>query len=805
VAVDPRTPPERFARLKDLFAEALERPAAERDAFVRSAAGEDAALGDELRALLESHARGEGFLEEIVAEGARGMVAPGGGTLRGRVGVYEILQELGSGGMGTVFLARRADSEYEARVAVKVVRPGLFSEETLRRFRAERQALADLAHPGVARLLDGGTTPEGVPYLVMEHVDGIPIDAWADRRDLAVPERLRLFRSVCDAVQFAHRNLIVHRDLKPANILVTESGDVKLLDFGIAKFLGREDASLTRAGDRVLTPDYASPEQFRGGAVTTATDVYSLGVVLYRILTGRHPYTIEGTASDVERVVCDTPPERPSAVAPRLSKDLDTIVLKALAKEPARRYASVDQLSEDVRRYLEGEPILARRPTIGYRASRFLARHRVGVAAAALVGVALAAGLVLSLRSAREARLEAAKAARIDAFLQQILGAASPWRDGSKVTVKEVLDRASRRIGTELAGEHEVEAGVRRTLGETYAGLGVYAEAEEQLTRALAISRQVKGSVSDEVGACLDALAGLRVNRGNPKDAEAPAREALEVARRLHGDASAQAAAAWNRVGNVAQANGDLGAAEAAQRRAVDVYRRLGARTPAMAEALNDLGVTLGTRGDARSAEALHREALAVVRAAYPGPHPNVAEALSTLASDVWETKRDAKEAESLYEQALAMRRALFGDDHPDVTWTLYNYAYMRMEAGDYPRAEALAQEALKGRGKTLPDAHPMVAATLQVVGRSRMGAGDAAGAEPYLRESLALREKALPADHWLLAASRGVLGECLAKQGRKDEARPLLVGSYEALKAKLPADSPRVREAGERLRLLEN
>ena len=549
----------------------------------------------------------------------------------------------------------------------------------------------------------------------------------------------------------------------------------------------------------MLTPDYASPEQIRGEPITTATDVYSLGVLLYRLLAGRHPYAFpSGRTSEIERIVCEKEPE-----PARLGGDLDTIVGKALAKEPDRRYASVEQLSEDVRRHLDGEPVRARRPTLAYRAGRFFVRHRTGSAAAAVAALSLMAALALSLRSARAARLEAEKAAQVNAFLQTILGAASPWRDGSKVTAKDVLDQASRRIDSELAGQPEIEAGVRRTVGETYAGLGMYEAAEDHLGKALARTRQVRGPVHDEVADTLDALAALRTSRGDAASAEAPAREALEIRRKLHGERHEKTAAAWNRLGTVLQARGDLTGAEAAERKAVDIDRAVAPESAGLAEALNDLAVTLGTKGDARAALELHRESLAIARRAHPGAHPDVAEALSTLASDVWDADRDAAQAQALYEEALAMRRALFGAEHPDVTWTLYNYAFMLMEKGDFARAEELSREALRGRGTTLPDEHPMVAGTLQLLALCRPGQEDPAGAEPLLRESLALRERALPPDHWLIASSRSLLGESLARRGRLAEARPLLETGYEGLRAKLGEDSPRTKDAAQRLSLL--
>jgi serine/threonine-protein kinase len=794
-------PSERFRRLKALFEEALEHPPADRAAFIGKACGADDGLAAELRGLLEAHGNDGGFLEEIVSDGARGVVPMGspGGTLRGRFGVYEILEEIGSGGMGSVFLARRADSEYEAKVAVKIVRPGLFSTETLRRFRAERQALALLAHPGIARLLDGGTTQDGVPYLVMEHVEGLPIDAFAEGQKLDLASRIRLLRLVCAAVQYAHASLIVHRDIKPANILVTREGDPKLLDFGIAKFLGEEDPRLTRVGERVLTPDYASPEQIRGEPITTATDVYSLGVVLYRLLTGRPPYSFpSGRSSEIERIVCEREPE-----PPRLSEDLDRILGKALAKEPQRRYASVVELSEDLRRYLADEPVAARPDTLAYRASKFLQRHRVGTAATAVVLAALAAGLGVALASAAAARREARKAEQINAFVQEVLGAANPWKDGSQITVAEVLDRASSRIGTDLAGQPEVEAGVRRTVGETYSGLGMYDKAEPQLRRAIELLRSARGGASDEVADALLALSAVLVSRGDPKQAEAPAREALAMRERLHGSSDVSVGRALTALGNVLQAGGELDAAEAVERRAVEILRKSSGADAGLAEALNNLAVTLGTKGDLAAAEPLQREALAVIRRAHPDPHPDVASAMSALAATVWDSKRDFAEADTLFQETLAMRRQLLGADHPDVAWTLYNYAYMQMEQGDLARAEALAREGLANRGKTLPDEHPMVAATLQLVGRCRLGQDDPGAAEPFLRESLELRRHALPEGHWLLASGESLLGESIARQGRAAEARPLLESGHAGLSARFGAESPRAKEAKRRLELL--
>src|SRR6185295_8810598 len=419
-----RASSERWRETKELFQQALDRPPVEREAFLARAAREDSALVLEVRSLLAAHEEEGQFFEEAVASEGRELLAGSreSAFLGRRVGPYELYQQIGSGGMGSVFLARRTDREYESRVAVKLIRPGLLSEEALRRFRAERQALANLNHAGIAMLLDGGTTEDGLPYLVMEYIEGEPLDVFAETRDLTIDERLRLFRSVCDAVEHAHRHMVIHRDLKPANILVTPAGAVKLLDFGIAKLLPGaewvETAGLTRAAERVMTPDFASPEQILGAPVSAASDVYSLGVLLYRLLTGRPPYRFPtDRASEIERVICEEEPQKPSAVAPeklrrRLSGDLDDIVLQALRKEPERRYGSVERLSADIRRHLEGLPIRARPGTLGYRTAKFLRRNRIGVAAAGFVGLALVAGLATTAWEARIARNERALADR---------------------------------------------------------------------------------------------------------------------------------------------------------------------------------------------------------------------------------------------------------------------------------------------------------------------------------------------------------------------------------------------------------
>ena len=394
---------------KEVFWQAMEEPPEQRQGLVARLCGADADLYREVMSLLDNLDPAASFFERPVV-GAAPATDP---MLGRRVGLYRILRQIGSGGMGAVYLAERADDQFRKRVALKAVRPGLIDEHMLRRFQNERQTLAVLDHPNIIKLLDAGTTEEGVPYLVTEYVEGQPLDAYSASRRLSVAERVALFRIVLGAVHFAHQNLVVHRDLKPSNILVTAEGAPKLLDFGIAKLLRAEFSAhmgLTRTELQPMTPEFASPEQVMGHPIGTASDIYSLGVILYRLLTGRHPYELKThTALELEHAICETEPEKPSrfvaesnpatgADASLLRGDLDTIVLMAMRKEPQRRYASAEHFSEDLRRHLEGFPVLARKAGVWYRAAKFAGRHKAGCAATLLMAAALTASGVGALR-----------------------------------------------------------------------------------------------------------------------------------------------------------------------------------------------------------------------------------------------------------------------------------------------------------------------------------------------------------------------------------------------------------------------
>ena len=568
--------PDRWQRVQEVLAEAAGLEAPKREAFLDEACRGDPELRKEVDSLLSSlQAASAGFLESpAIPEGAAA-----GEPARPRVGPYRVIRLLGTGGMGLVYLAVRADEQYEKHVAIKIVKRGTDTDFVLRRFRQERQILAGLDHPNIARLLDGGNTEDGLPYLVMDYVDGEPITVFCERRGLDVRERLRLFRTVCGAVHFAHQNLVVHRDLKPGNILVTSDGTPKLLDFGIAKLLHPEPSphtiDRTEAHLRFFTPDYASPEQIRGERITTASDVYSLGALLYELLTGRHPYRVKSrTAEAISKAVLEEDPEKPSTAVTRardgdatagaplpgepqklrryLIGDLDTIVLKAMRKEPHRRYASAEQLSEDIRRYLEDLPVAARKDTASYRAGKFLRRHKAGAAAATLVFVSLLGGIVATSWQARVARREHERAERslkdvrrlADSFLFEFhdaiadLSGSTPARELVVRRALEYLGTLAREAGTdrslqrELADAYErlgeIQGGLNASLGDTTGAIASY-RAALGIREALLSADPKSPTDADAFAGCLETLAGILQRTGNADESLRLARRALTV------------------------------------------------------------------------------------------------------------------------------------------------------------------------------------------------------------------------------------------------------------------------------------
>jgi serine/threonine protein kinase/tetratricopeptide (TPR) repeat protein len=483
-----RATAERWVQVRALLESALEQETAGRAEFLRRACGSNDELLAETEALLHALDAAPTFLNEPIA---RAGAAPRDPLVGSAVGPWKLLHHIGTGGTSSVYAAARNDNEFRKVVAVKIIKSGMDVEEILRRFRTERQILASLDHSNITRLLDGGSTPAGLPYLAMEYVEGLPVTRYAEINHLSVSERLALFRTICAAVDYAHRNLVVHRDLKPANILVTALGVPKLLDFGIAKLLRPESAGytlpFTQTRTRMLTPEYASPEQVRGEPITTASDIYSLGVVLYELLAGQRPYRLETrTLSEIEQLICEREPERPSSAAGRLTAvncaegtpaklarrlrgDLDAIVLTALRKEPQRRYATIDRLSEDIDRHLRGLPVNASRNTWGYRVGKFAARNQAGVAVTASVALILIGATVVSLNLANQLHHQRQAALHLVRFMLGDLDAA--LRSGSTSARKASLDQILLNL-KELSPGSADDPEIREPLFKAYLKVG---------------------------------------------------------------------------------------------------------------------------------------------------------------------------------------------------------------------------------------------------------------------------------------------------------------------------------------------
>ncbi len=778
---------DRWTRLNDLVADALEAPAGRRDAVL--GAEPDADLRAEARALVQasddaqaSHALDSPFQ------------AP---SLPGPVGPWTPTARLGAGGMGVVYAAERAGEGFRQRAALKLIRPG-HGPDFRDRFVRERALLAGLDHPGVARLLDGGVTADGLPYLAMELVDGEPVTAYAEARDLGLRARLGLFLQASQAVAHAHRRLVVHRDLKPAHIVVAEAEGgphVKLLDFGIAKLLddGGADA-LTQTGGGPLTPQYASPEQLDGTEVTTATDVYSLGVVLYELLTGRRPYDLKGLApSQAQRVVAETVPLRPSANADgstatrRLRGDLDTVVLKALAKEPERRYPSVEALADDVQRFLDELPVKARPDTWGYRAGKFVGRHRAAVAAASVALAALLGGAGLALWQARvaegerdRAETEAAKAEAVTDFLTAMLGASDPTEDGQGVRVADLIERASADADSVLADQPEVEAAVRVALGKTFMELSRHADAERELRRAVALYDRTAGPVSagavDARGALGEAyLAAARYPR-----ADSVLSAALRAERALgRGDTQTLATLLAN-LGVVRYYEGDLDGLIVAQKEAIGILERLPDADPLeIAAAQGNVATALSDLDRFDEAIPMLERRVALYRRALPPGNLSTARALNGLASGLFRAGRTDDALPVQREAIQTMRAALAGstDRLPrpggepiELVRVLTNHVAMLLDAGRLAEAERTQAdaEALVGAFRTpnAASAHVLYtrAALLDRTGEPDEAARVAARSASVAAEAVGPRTREA-ADGWALR------GQALLHAGRPGEA----------------------------------
>jgi serine/threonine-protein kinase len=839
----------RWQRLEALFVGAIERDESSRYEFLRRETADDPTLYAEIAAMLEAH--GEERALELEHRLLRD--APDKGSVRGPrsgdlVGPYRLLEQIGHGGMGVVYRAERADGQYTQTVAIKFVRADFAIADLVQRSRAERQILARLEHPSIARLLDGAVADDGSPYLVMEYVRGRPITEHCDDLRLTIDDRLRLFQTVCQAVHYAHQNLVVHRDLKPSNILVTPDGQVKLLDFGIAKLIANEGEATTTTALPMMTPDYASPEQVKGESITTATDVYALGLLLYELLCGERAQHAENSSpTAIARSVCETQPTSPSAAVAsgspeeisartrargaqrvdqlqrKLRGDLDTIVDTALRKEPARRYASAEQLRADVERYLTGLPVLARPDSVGYRAAKFVRRHKLGVIGSVVVFVSIVVGLagaMVGLSRAREAErvalAEAATSRRVSDFLVEMFRATNPEEArGDALTARALLDRGAARIRQGLDEEPIVRARLLSTMASAYQALGLFDSAIALKEEELEIHRRDSGEVSVAYAVALGDLSDLYARRGEYERAAETAQRAVSILERKDEAVEQPLMLALNELGMAQAQSGNFDSARTALERSLEIGRRIhggdhisfaptlnnlailywqlgeprvsrglyertlalleaeyGPEHPRVAHTLNNLALALSQAGEFDSAVAVHRRVLAIREKVLEPDHPDIAETLNNLGV-VMLAKRDYSAARPLFERALAMRERRLGPDHSYVATSLSNLGTTLLELKQYDAARPYLQRALESITRSLGSDHIMTSYPLLGLARIDRARGDFAAAEQGIRRVIALRE-AVSETHPDLAAALHELAELARERGRVAEADSL-------------------------------
>lgn len=779
----------RWKEISDLAAIAADTAPAEREALYRGRPD----LRDEVESLLRFLEAGSGPLDSLPSPASPQSLAGQ------QIGAYRILRELGQGGMGEVWLARRSDPQLEQLVALKLARVSFQSEFFARRFIEERQILARLEHANIARLLDGGLTDGGAPYLVMQYVEGVPLDEWCATNELDTAGRIQLFLKVCAAVQYAHEHLVVHRDLKPANILVTAEGEPMLLDFGTARLTETsEQSGATQTALPMMTLRYASPEQVDGLSGTTRSDVYALGVVLYELLTGRWPYVDEPVHL---RVIAESEPIAPSKVngerARELAGDLDSILLKALEKKPARRYGTVAQLADDLRRYLAGEPVTARNATWSYRTGKFLRRHRWSAAAAAVLVLTLGVATGVSLRQARIAERERAKAEAVAGFVERLLGASrsggvTPLASrGRDLRVVEVIDDAAKSVGDEFKDNPEVEAGLRSTIASTYMALGQNREAAPHVERAVALAESAHGENHAATARALTARGRLRMAAGNYAGAQDDFNRALRTLTML---GSPDLPFLHSLMGEGAYRTGDLKSARQHFEASLAGMRlSFGTKHLATATLINSIGVIADEEGDAPAAERYFQEAADILRA-MPGPPGNTVYPLFGL-QRVHFLRGELDRAKLIGEEAYRIALRQGGETHRTTATALSVLSLTKAHLSERD-AENGARKAVQICQAVYPAGHLEIARASNFLARVLLINGKPAEAESLLREAYAMARNVYPKPNWRPAESLLFLGQALAAQGRLEEGRQSAQAGLREFETVFPGGHPRVDEA---------
>jgi serine/threonine-protein kinase len=783
---------DQWQKIGIIFEEALKLTEPERTEFLLNACGGDSELLAEVRSLIEADTNIPPVLKGQASDALQMQPRKNyEGTI---IGNYKIIKQIAEGGMGSVFLAERADGQFEQKVALKIIKPGMNSNEIIKRFHAERQILARLQHPNIARLLDGGLTEDNLPYFTMEYVEGEMIDVYCDKNNLSVDERLKLFSDVCGAIQYAHQNLVIHRDLKPSNIIIKKDGTVKLLDFGIAKVFTEDDSfeqtALTKTGLYVMTPEYASPEQIKGERVTTSTDIYSLGLILYQLLSGQKAYKVKNYSPlELGKIICYTEPQKPSTaikllrtsdkqkmeeislargtqtdrLLKKLSDDLDNICLTALRKEPHRRYATVGQFEQDITNFLEGKPISARPNTINYRTVKFISRHKIGVTTAAVIFLlvtSLITFYTIQLKQERDkATLEARKANQVASFLKNIFKVSDPYHArGETITARELLEKGAQKINRDLADQPDVKATMLDLIGEVYKNLGLYNKAEPLLKEALAIRNKIGANGIDKVKS-LNSLGELYELMGKYDEATPFIKQALYFHHNIpqpdYNDyAVTLSNLAWNNY-----ATGFYDKADSIYMVAINVLKKhFGLTNDFVFTMMNNLALDYHEEGKYDKADSLFNETLKLQKNFYGNkPHPE----LSTTTYNYAELLRDRgkyDEAEKMFKSSLSMDIKLNGPEHPDVAYSTQGLASVYRIKGKFDKAKKLFTNVLNMRRKFLGNNHPDVAYAIYNVGLVYFDEEKYDSSKTFFEKSFVMHKKLNGPTHPSVAICLGML-----------------------------------------------
>ncbi len=839
---------EKWKEVEALLDKALDLPVSQRTVFLEEASQGDEVLRDLLMEFWEAGLKAEDFLEgdipsdvvkvinQLTVEEAYGP-APYKGM---RFGDFEVIEEIGRGGMSVVYKAKRVDGQFEQTVALKILKRGMDTDQLVRRFLSERQILAGLQHANIARLIDGGATKDGRPYLIMEYVKGMPITKYCDEHKLDINSRLALFKKVGAAVDFAHRNLVVHRDLKPSNILVTNEEEVKLLDFGIAKVLSADldetVLALTMAGGRVMTPEYAAPEQIFGDAITTATDVYAMGVLLYELLCGQLPIRYDARrVSAIERIMRSSEMSLPSVflkqqgksdqstieeiasargtttllLTQKLEGDLDMIVQMALRKDPERRYRFVSEFIDEVERYQQGLPVKARPDTLGYRARKFYGRYRFGVISASIALLLLITSLIGTILQAREAseqsmiasqerdvaQREAAKSARITEFIVDVFESIDPdISEGDTLTAYQILERGAQKLENELGEEPALQTDIMTVIGRMYQRMGAYDEAERWLSRALTKRQTLFDKNAIEVLDGAYNMGSLMQDQGRYAEAESLLQQVLSEPYDVS-DAGVelQFAKTQELLGSVLADNGQYEAAKSIYEQSLYTQTALiGEEHSDVASVYVNLGDVLEITSDFEGAVGYFQKAVEIYRANPEGHADDVADALLSL-SEANRNRGAFEDAERYCREALTINRKLFGEAHPRVIKVMNQLGSILSEMGRNEDAERIYLDALSIQVNTLGEKHPDTIELLGNLGGNYIRMGNLKQAVVHLKEALALREAVLGKDHPTVAIALSNLGVALGSLGDYQEAERIHRKSLVMTKKYFGEDHPGV------------